>query len=104
LGIRDEGLLESALDRPKNTWYYHPKSTMFELASSLGIGIAKNHPFIDGNKRTSFLLMYVFLAMNGFKIETSENDVVQVMLKVADVSIKKSALAKWLEKNSIPIK
>ena len=104
LGIRDEGLLESALDRPKNTWYYNPKSTMFELASSLGIGIAKNHPFIDGNKRTSFLLMYVFLAMNGFKIETSENDVVQVMLKVADGSIKESALAKWLEKNSIPIK
>ena len=103
LGIRDEGLLESALDIPKNTWYYHPKSTMFELASSLGIGIAKNHPFIDGKKRTSFLLMYVFLAMNGFKIETSENDVVQVMLKVADGSIKESVLAKWLEKNSILI-
>lgn len=69
----------------------------------LGIGIAKNNPFMDGNKRTSFLLMYVFLSMNGFKIETSENDVVQVMLKVADGSIKESALAKWLEKKSIPI-
>ncbi len=103
LGIRDEGLLESALDRPKNTWYYHPRSTIFVLASSLGVGIAKNHPFIDGNKRTSFLLMYVFFAMNGFKIESSENEVVRVMLKVADGSIKESILAKWLENNSIPI-
>ena len=102
LGIRDEGLLESALDRPKNTWHYNPKSTIFELASSLGLGIAKNHPFIDGNKRTSFLLMYVFLAANGFKIETSENDVVQVMLKVADGSMKETELAIWLEKNTIP--
>ena len=102
LGIRDNGLLESALDRPKNTWYYQPKSTLFELASSLGIGIAKNHPFIDGNKRTSFLLMYVFLASNGYSIETTENDVVQVMLKVADGSIKEPELAKWLEKNSLP--
>ncbi|WP_035983557.1 type II toxin-antitoxin system death-on-curing family toxin [Leptospira meyeri] len=103
LGIRDEGLLESALDRPKNTYYYQPKSTIFELASSLGIGIAKNHPFIDGNKRTSFLLMYVFLATNGFKIETSENDVVHIMLKVADGSVKEPELANWLEKNSIPV-
>jgi len=102
LGIRDNGLLESALDRPKNTWHYQPKSTLFELASSLGIGIAKNHPFIDGNKRTSFLLMYVFLASNGYSIETTENDVVQVMLKVADGSIKEPELAKWLEKNSLP--
>jgi death-on-curing protein len=102
LGIRDNGLLESALDRPKNTWYYQPKSTLFELASSLGIGIAKNHPFIDGNKRTSFLLMYVFLASNGYSIETTENDVVQVMLKVADGSIKEPELAKWLEKISLP--
>ncbi len=102
LGIRDNGLLESALDRPKNTWHYQPKSTLFELASSLGIGIAKNHPFFDGNKRTSFLLMYVFLASNGYSIETTENDVVQVMLKVADGSIKEPELAKWLEKNSLP--
>ncbi len=101
-GIRDEGLLESALDRPKNSWHYQPNSSIFELASLLGIGIAKNHPFIDGNKRTSFLLMYVFLAMNGFKIDTSENEVVRVMIKVADGSINETELANWLEKNSIP--
>lgn len=101
LGTRDEGLLESALDRPKNTWHYKGKSTLFELAASLGVGIAKNHPFMDGNKRTSFLLMYVFLSINGFKIETSENDVVQVMLRVAEGSMKEPELAIWLEKNSI---
>ena len=103
LGIRDIGLLESALDRPKNTYHYKPKSSLFELASSLGIGIAKNHPFIDGNKRTSFLLMYVFLANNGFTIETSENEVVRIMIKVAEGSIQEPELAIWLEKNSIPV-
>lgn len=103
LGIRDVGLLESALDRPKNTYYYKPKSSLFELASSLGVGIAKNHPFIDGNKRTSFLLMYVFLATNGFIIDTSENEVVKVMLEVAEGSIQEPELAIWLEKNSIPL-
>ena len=75
---------------------------MFEIASSLGVGIAKNHPFIDGNKRTSFLLMYVFLATNGFTIETSENEVVKVMLGVAEGSIQEPELAIWLERNSIP--
>ena len=103
LGIRDVGLLESALDKPKNTRHYKPNSTLFEIASSLGVGIAKNHPFIDGNKRTSFLLMYVFLATNGFTIETSENEVVKVMLGVAEGSLKETELAIWLEKNSIPI-
>ncbi|TGN11721.1 type II toxin-antitoxin system death-on-curing family toxin [Leptospira ilyithenensis] len=102
LGIRDEGLLESALDRSKNIWHYKPKSSIFELTASLGIGIAKNHPFIDGNKRTSFLLMFVFLASNGFTIETSEEDVVKVMLKVADGSIKEDELATWLKKSSNP--
>ncbi|MCW7480278.1 MULTISPECIES: type II toxin-antitoxin system death-on-curing family toxin [Leptospira] len=100
LGIRDIGLLESALDRPKNQWHYKPESTIFELTASLGIGVAKNHPFMDGNKRTSFLLMYVFLASNGFIIDTSEEDVVNVMLKVADGSIKEDELAKWLKHSS----
>lgn len=100
LGIRDIGLLESALDRPKNHWHYNPKTSIFELAASLGIGIAKNHPFMDGNKRTSFLLMYVFLAMNGYLIETSEEDVVITILNVADGSIKEDQLAKWLKQVS----
>ncbi|MCG6151140.1 type II toxin-antitoxin system death-on-curing family toxin [Leptospira bandrabouensis] len=100
LGIRDIGLLESALDRPKNQWHYKPESTIFALTASLGIGVAKNHPFMDGNKRTSFLLMYVFLASNGFIIDTSEEDVVNVMLKVADGSIKEVELAKWLKHSS----
>ncbi|PJZ81292.1 type II toxin-antitoxin system death-on-curing family toxin [Leptospira meyeri] len=100
LGIRDGGLLESALDRPKNQWHYQPGSTIFELAASLGIGIAKNHPFMDGNKRTSFLLMYVFLASNGYLIDTSEEDVVNVMVKVADGSIKEAELSIWLKQSS----
>ncbi|TGM59142.1 type II toxin-antitoxin system death-on-curing family toxin [Leptospira vanthielii] len=102
LGIRDMGLLESAIDRPKNKWFYEPQSSIFELTASLGIGIAKNHPFIDGNKRTSFLLMYVFLANNGFNIETTEEKVVQEMHKVADGTSDENDLALWLKSHSIP--
>lgn len=100
LGIRDIGLLESALDRPKNQWHSKPESTIFELTASLGIGVAKNHPFMDGNKRTSFLLMYVFLATNGYLIDTSEEEVVTTMLKVADGSLKEEKLASWLKQSS----
>ena len=100
-GIRDIGLLESALNRPKNKWIYNPMSSLFELAASLGIGIAKNHPFVDGNKRTSFLLMYVFLALNGFLIESSEEEVVAVMLEVANGSKNEKKLSIWLEAHSI---
>ncbi|EMY70754.1 death-on-curing family protein [Leptospira vanthielii serovar Holland str. Waz Holland = ATCC 700522] len=96
------GLLESAIDRPKNKWFYEPQSSIFELTASLGIGIAKNHPFIDGNKRTSFLLMYVFLANNGFNIETTEEKVVQEMHKVADGTSDENDLALWLKSHSIP--
>jgi death-on-curing protein len=103
LGIRDKGLLDSALHRPKNTWLYKPDSTVFELAASLGIGIAKNHPFIDGNKRTSFLLMYVFLASNGFIIDTTEEDVVKIMLMVADSTLNEDELAIWLTQSTKPV-
>ncbi|PKA23766.1 type II toxin-antitoxin system death-on-curing family toxin [Leptospira meyeri] len=70
------------------------------LNRKITIGIAKNHPFMDGNKRTSFLLMYVFLASNGYLIDTSEEDVVNVMLKVADGSIKEAELSIWLKQSS----
>ncbi|QDK25259.1 type II toxin-antitoxin system death-on-curing family toxin [Leptospira weilii] len=98
---RDEGLLESALDRPKNKWSYDSKATIFELTASLGLGVAKNHPFIDGNKRISFQLMYVFLGLNGYKIEVAEEEVVSVMLRVADGSLNEDALAVWLKDSSI---
>ncbi|MDI7236979.1 type II toxin-antitoxin system death-on-curing family toxin [Leptospira santarosai] len=94
-GIRDRGLLESALDRPRNKWSYRPSSNLFDLAASLCIGIAKNHPFIDGNKRIAFMATYVFLGLTGYIIE-----VVSTMRKVASGNINETNLSIWLKDNS----
>ncbi|MDI7187673.1 type II toxin-antitoxin system death-on-curing family toxin [Leptospira santarosai] len=94
-GIRDRGLLESALDRPRNKWSYRPSSNPFDLAASLCIGIAKNHPFIDGNKRIAFMATYVFLGLTGYIIE-----VVSTMRKVASGNINETNLSIWLKDNS----
>ncbi|TGM87875.1 type II toxin-antitoxin system death-on-curing family toxin [Leptospira licerasiae] len=102
--IRDQGLLESALDRPKNKWAYDSSSSIFDLAASLCIGIAKNHPFIDGNKRVAYMVTYVFLGLNGYSIEVPEEEVVSIMLRVADGSIDEINLSTWLKDSSNPRK
>ncbi|PKA16143.1 type II toxin-antitoxin system death-on-curing family toxin [Leptospira haakeii] len=103
-GIRDQGLLESALDRPKNKWVYDSSSSIFDLAASLCLGIAKNHPFIDGNKRVAYMTTYVFLGLNGYSIEVPEEEVVSIMLRVADGSIDEINLSTWLKDSSNPRK
>ena len=98
-GIRDFGLLESALDRPRNRLAYEPKSTLFELAATLCVGLAKNHPFIDGNKRTALLATRAFLFLNGYALEPTEEDEVLTMVAVADSSLSEQQLADWLRRN-----
>jgi death-on-curing protein len=98
-GIRDSGLLESALDRPRNRLAYEPKSTLFELAATLCVGIAKNHPFIDGNKRTALLATRAFLFLNGYALEPTEEDEVLTMVAVADSSLSEQQFADWLRRN-----
>lgn len=99
-GVRDVGLLESALDRPRNRIAYEPKADLFELAASLCVGISKNHPFIDGNKRTALLTTRAFLFLNGSVFEPSEQDEVLTMVAVADDSLTEAELAAWLRRNS----
>ncbi|MDI7211228.1 type II toxin-antitoxin system death-on-curing family toxin [Leptospira santarosai] len=99
-GIRDRGLLESALDRPRNKRSYRPCFNPFDLAASLCIGIAKNHPFIDGNKRIAFMATYVFLGLTGYIIEVREEEVVSTMRKVASGNINETNLSIWLKDNS----
>lgn len=99
-GIRDFGLLESALDRPRNRLAYEPKTTVYELAATLCVGVTKNHPFIDGNKRTALLATRAFLFLNGYALEPGEEDEVLTMVAVADDSLSESALAAWLRRNS----
>lgn len=103
-GLRDEGLLESALARPLNRWAYSEVSKarpeLHELAAAYGVGIAKNHPFVDGNKRVAFQAMFVFLGLNGRRIVASEPAVVELMTGVADGSIQEDVLATWLQEHA----
>lgn len=96
LGVRDEGLLESALERPRHRWHYEPESDAATLAAAYGFGIARNHPFIDGNKRVAFQVMYVFLGLNGLRIAAEEAEVVDVMLRLAGGGLAEPGLAEWL--------
>ena len=98
-GIRDIGLLESALDRPRNLAAYEPRSTMFDLAASLCVGITKNHAFIDGNKRTALLATGAFLFLNGQAFEPGQEDEVVTMIGVAAGSVTETQLAAWLRRH-----
>ena len=101
LGIRDRGLLESALARPVNLWQYKPRSEPWDLAAAYAYGIARNHPFIDGNKRTAFQVMYVFLGLNGWRIKAAEEEVVQVMEGVGSGAEDEVSLADWIEEHVV---
>jgi len=102
-GVRDEGLMESALARPVQLFHYGDKPDIFTLAAAYGFGVAKNHPFVDGNKRTAFQCMYVFLLINGFEITATEVDTVVTILALADGSLSEPELAKWLKTNHIKL-
>jgi death-on-curing protein len=102
LGLRDRGLLDSALDRPRNRFLHEPESDLYALAASYGFGIARNHPFMDGNKRVAFQAMYLFLGLNGLRIEASEEEVVTLILALASGDLDESELASWLRGQSVP--
>ena len=96
LGLRDEGLLKSALERPRNRWRYEPSSDLARIAAAYGYGLARNHPFVDGNKRVAFQVMYVFLGLNGYRIEADETEVVTLVLSLASGDIDEEPLSDWL--------
>lgn len=99
-GIRDEGLLSSALARPRNKRVYGASPSLFELAAGYGDGIIRNHPFIDGNKRLALMVMYVFLEINGHYLAASEVDAADIMLRLAANELEEGELARWLKTNS----
>jgi death on curing protein len=99
VGIRDIGLLESALGRPKNAAAYGD-ADVFQLAAAYGYGIAKNHPFIDGNKRTAFVATELFLELNGYELTADDTNCVMTMLAVAAGEMEESAFADWLRTHS----
>jgi death on curing protein len=101
-GIKDENALESALARPRNRLAYDPGSDLFTLAAAYGFGLATNHAYSDGNKRIAFMVMYVFMGMNGWVIDAAEADVVALMLDLAGGECDEVRLADWLRAHARP--
>ncbi len=94
-GTRDEGLLDSALARPRHSAHYG-QPDIADLAASYGCGIARNHPFIDGNTRTAFVAVELFLMLNGQELVANDSDCVITMLAVASGSMDEATFAQWL--------
>lgn len=101
-GIRDVGLLSSALARPRNQRAYGSSSTLFDLAAGYGVAIVMKHQFIDGNKRLALMVMYVFLQLNGYHLDAPEVEAVDVMLRLAAGELEEKRLSQWLKANSAP--
>ncbi len=94
-GLRDEGLLESALARPLNLALYG-KPDVADLAASYGLGLAKNHAFVDGNKRAAFLAVGLFLGLNGYRLDTTQADATLMVLSVAAGETDEAGFAQWI--------
>lgn len=101
-GIRDEGLLQSALARPKNLHAHDDEATLFDLAAAYGFGVAKNHAFVDGNKRVALLAIRAFLFRNEFRFNPEEVESVTMIEGVAAGDVTESLLADWIHANSVP--
>lgn len=100
-GVRDSGLLESALARPQNRLAYDARADLPALAAAYAFGLARNHPFVDGNKRTAFVAAELFLDLNGMTLAASDEDCVLTMLRLAASEIEEDAFATWLRENSV---
>ena len=95
-GVRDEGLLESALVQPRQRFAYEPSNDLASLAATYGHSLARNHPYIDGNKRVAFVVMAAFLGINGFNVVTDEADVVATIMALDAGELGEAPLAEWV--------
>lgn len=101
-GVREPGLLDSALHRPLQTFAYE-KPTLYFLAATYTLALVKNHPFLDGNKRIGFMAAYSFLGINGFDLQAPEPEAVLMTVDLAAGKIDADLYARWLEVNSHPV-
>jgi len=99
-GLRDEGLLESALARAQNQAAYEADATIFALAAAYCHGIARNHPFVDGNKRSATLAAAAFLSLNGYVFDPPETSIVEMIIGLAAGEVDAAALTAWFERYS----
>jgi len=96
-GVRDMGLLQSALARPQNAFHYNQVNSLAKLAACYGYGIAKNHAFIDGNKRTALVVTLAFLELNGYLLRTTQEENYLTFYALAAGVLTEEQLADWLE-------
>ena len=97
-GLRDEGILRSALERPANKWQYE-QADMAMLAAAYAFGLAKNHAFVDGNKRVAFLTMVIFLRKNGVRFAPDQAQSTNIILSLAAGEVSEESLARWIRDN-----
>ena len=104
-GIRDRNLLESAIGQPQATFRGKPlHRTLFDKAAAYAFHIARNHPFVDGNKRIAFVVMDIFLSRNGWDLVAKEEDAYSMMMELAQGRLTKTTLSAWLEKHSVKLR
>jgi death-on-curing protein len=104
-GIRDHAAVEAALARPRNQFAYsEDELTLFDLAAAYAFGIARSHPFVDGNKRTAAIVSMAFLDKNGIQIEAPQVEVFEMFMRLGAGEVTESKLAKWFERYSEPLK
>jgi death-on-curing protein len=97
VGVRDMGLLESAMARPLNAFHYKQVISFAELAAAYAYGITKNHPFVDGNKRTAFVVARAFLVLNGYDINATREEKYLTFLSLAEGTLSEEELAAWIK-------
>jgi death-on-curing protein len=100
-GVRDEGVVDVALSRARDWWLNEPEADLASLAASYGFGLAKNRAFVEGNKRTAFQAIGLFLSLNGFQLEAEPLDAIGVILNVASSELCELDLATWIRKHSV---
>jgi death-on-curing protein len=96
-GLRDEGALEAALARPRHRWRYEPDARLADLAAAYAFGLARDHPYVDGNKRIALVALVGFLDLNGVSMTATNADALLVMRRLGDGRITEAELADWID-------
>jgi death-on-curing protein len=103
-GLRDPGMLESAVMRPRNLWAYaDAPPSLTRLAAAYAFGISSNHPFVDGNKRTALVVSFAFLDTNGIAVTASQGDAYDTILALAAGEIGEQQITEWFDRNTAPL-
>ena len=102
-GLRDEALLQSALARPRQLYAYKTSPDIIEMAAAYAAGIIRNHPFVDGNKRTGFVVGILFLELNGYRFSATEDDATQAVLHLAAGTLDETGYGAFLRANTHPL-